>query len=325
MHRRHFLVVLVLLFISPALVVSGAEPPASPIVSHLDLAAGALTLRIGGQEAFVYRFGESVDLPHIYPLRSPSGRPMTVQQTEPYPHHRSFWFADKVELAGQRVVGFYDALYSRVKKDDPAAPFRDRIRSLPPGSVSVEGTQACWSTDLVWEMDLGQTPVLDEHRDTRLVALGGGEYFLDITFTLKASYGDVAFRSDAVHYAWPYLRMNSTYSVEGGGTITNSEGGVNQAGTNMKPARWVDYSNTVDGRAEGLAVFSHPQNGYPHAWLTRDYGTFGPRRVDARSGKPFTLARGETLTQRVGVLVHRGDVEAGQVAERYRKYVEGKL
>ena len=66
-------------------------------------------------------------------------------------------------------------------------------------------------------------------------------------------------------------------------------------------------------------------NAQPHKWLTRDYGCFGPRRVDARSGKPFTLGKGESITRRVGVLVHRGDVEAGKVAERCGQYVEGKL
>lgn len=302
-----------------------AESQGPVIASQCDAAAGTLRLQIDGRDALVFQFGKQLDLPHFYPVCSPSGRPMTVEQTEPYPHHRSFWFADKVELAGHRVVGFYDALYSRTVKDDPASPFRDRVRCQTPGPVTVQGNEARWSNDLVWEMDLGQTPVLDEHRDARLVALGGGEFFLDITFTLIASHGDVAFRSDAVHYAWPFLRMNSTYAVTGGGTITNSEGGVNQAGTNMKPARWVDYSNRVEGVAEGLAVFSHPQNEHPHAWLTRDYGTFGPRRSDAKSGKPFTLKQGARLTQRVGILVHRGDVAEGKVAERYALYAEGNL
>ena len=89
--------------------------------------------------------------------------------------------------------------------------------------------------------------------------------------------------------------------------------------------RWVDYSNTISGVTEGLTIFSHSQNEYPHQWLTRDYGTFGPRRADAQNGKPFTLGRGKSLDRRVGVLVHRGDVKSGEVARRYTEYVEGKL
>jgi hypothetical protein len=119
--------------------------------------------------------------------------------------------------------------------------------------------------------------------------------------------------------------MSPAFSVQQGGRMTNSEGGINQAGTHGKPATWIDYSNTVDGVAEGLAVFSHSDNEHPHTWLTRDYGTFGPRRADPRHGKPFVLKKGERLRQRVGILVHRGDVEGGKVARRYEQYVSGML
>lgn len=120
------------------------------------------------------------------------------------------------------------------------------------------------------------------------------------------------------------LRAERVLSA-GGGTITSSEGGINQAGTHGRVARWVDYSNTVGGRTEGLAILSHPDNGHPHKWLTRDYGCFGPRRPDARSGKRFTLEKGKSTRQRVGVLVHRGDVTAGKVADRYERYTKGEL
>jgi hypothetical protein len=192
---------------------------------------------------------------------------------------------------------------------------------LGPPSSSEHPQRAAIVARLLWEMDL-KTPVLDEERHLVVLALGGGEYLLDVRFVLRASYGDVAFVSDAVHYAWPYVRMTRAYSVQGGGgRITSSAGGVNQKGTHNHLARWVDYSAAVGGVTEGLAVFSHPSNGHPHRWLTRDYGTFGPRRPDARSGKRFTLKKGQTLEQRVGVFVHRGDVKAGKVAQRYASYV----
>ena len=47
--------------------------------------------------------------------------------------------------------------------------------------------------------------------------------------------------------------------------------------------------------------------------------------MDAKSGKPFTLKKGEGLQQRVGILVHGGDVQKGRVAARYREFAEGKL
>lgn len=279
---------------------------------------------VDGQEAIVYRHGADLDLPHFYPIRSPSGRPLTIDRAEPYPHHRSFWLADTVELDGRRKVSFYDAYYSRNEKGRADVAYRDHVRHAEFSPGKVEGDRAAAVIRLLWEMD-EKVPVLDERRELSIVALGDGEYFLDIQFTLTAAYGDVRFASDAVHYAWPYVRLAKPWSVDSGGTITNSTGGRNQAQTNGQTAEWIDYSNTVAGQTEGLTIFSHPQNKHPHRWLTRDYGTFGPRREDEKNGRPFVVRRGESISQRVGVLVHRGDVEKGRVAQRYRQYCEGRL
>lgn len=305
-------------------VVAYAEPIAaaeSRIEVHRDDQQGQTAFVIDGKEAFVYCHRADLDLPHFYPVRSPSGRPLTVQRTEPYPHHRSVWFADTVELAGARPASFYNAWHSRITDSAGKGVFSDRIRHVELAVGKTEADKTEVTARLVWEMD-AKVPVLDERRQLRIAALGEGEYLVDIEFTLTASYGDVRFTSDAVHYAWPYVRMSSEWSVDQGGTIINSQGAKNQSGTNNQTAQWVDYSNTVAGQTEGLAIFSHPQNAHPHRWLTRDYGTFGPRRADEKSGRPFTLSKGESLTQRVGILVHRGDTVSGRVAERYAAYCE---
>lgn len=290
----------------------------------LDQPAGHLSVLVGGREALVYQFGEDLDLPHYWPMRSPSGKNMLVQKTEPYPHHRSFWFADTVRPdGGERDVSFYNAFYGGVKTESGTygPPFRDRIRHESFSRVETAGGRADIEAELVWEME-GGLPVLDERR--RLVAhsLGEGEYLLDLTWTLSASHGDVHFVSDDVHYAWPFLRLDTAFSGEKGGKIVSDTGASGQEATNMKPALWIDYSNTLEGKTEGVAVFQWP-DGREHRWLTREYGTFGPRRPDDRSGKPFTLKKGESITQRVGVLVHRGDVAGGCVRERYKRYIEG--
>lgn len=299
-----------------------------PIEFENDAAQQQLHVRLGSQTAFTYCYGTNWDLPHIYPLRSPSGKSMTVQKTEPYPHHRSFWFTDTVQLEGQREASFYNALYTGAgDKKNPQPPFRDRIRHI--GLTTAKDSGASGKAELrlklIWEMDHGKTLVLDDARSIRIVALGAGEYFLDLDFTLTASYGDVTFRSDEVHYAWPFIRLNEDFNSNGSGVIVNSAGAIGQKETNLKEARWVDFSRTGVPDAEGLAMFSYSANEHPHKWLTRDYGCFGPRRVDAKSGKPFTLKKGESLSTRVGVLVHSGDVKSGRVAERYEAYSNNKL
>jgi hypothetical protein len=189
--------------------------------------------------------------------------------------------------------------------------------------LETKGDQAWVDAELVWEMD-GDQPMLRESRHMAFYFLPNGEYFLDFTFTLTAAFGDVEFASDDVHYAWPYLRLEKRWSGEGGGAITADTGATGQEATNMKVARWIDYSNTVESETAGVAVFQWP-DGQEHRWLTREYGGFGPRRPDDRSGKPFVLKKGESITQRIGVLVHGGDVKTGRVAERYEQYIEGSL
>jgi len=290
-----------------------------------DDASGRLSVLIGGREALVYQYSASLDLPHYWPLRSPGGRNMLVERTEPYPHHRSFWFADTVRLEGEeRDASFYNALYSGVKNaaGTYGPPFNDRIRHKNFVKAKAKGPRAEITADLVWEMDAGR-PVLDERR--RLVAhsLGAGEYLLDIEWTLTAAHGAVEFKSDEVHYAWPYLRLDTPSSGAGGGVIVSDSGTAGEKATNLQFARWMDYSNAIEGVAEGVAVFQWP-DGKDHRWLTREYGTFGPRRPDDRSGRPFALKKGESIVQRVGVLVHRGDAASGRVRERYESYVRGE-
>ena len=311
-----------------------------------DDAAGRLTVLVGGREALVFQYGPDLDMVHYWPMRSPGGRNMLVQKTEPYPHHRSFWFADTVRVeGGERDLSFYNGLYSGVKAEsgDYGPPFRDRIRLVAFDRLETAGlevlsdgapksavvimkgpadvkSKATIEARLVWESD--GRPVLDEARRLVVHSLGDGEYLLDLTWTLTASLGDVAFVSDDVHYAWPFLRLDPAWNGEHGGKITSDSGATGQEATNMKPALWIDYSNTVDGETAGVAVFQWP-DGREHRWLTREYGTFGPRRPDDRSGKPFTLRKGESITQRAGVLVHSGDVASGRVGERYGKYVTG--
>jgi hypothetical protein len=144
-----------------------------------------------------------------------------------------------------------------------------------------------------------------------------------MTFELIAAYGDVEFVSDDVHYAWPFIRLNSRFSGENGGKLRADNGSKGEAGTNMKFAKWIDYSNTIDGITEGIALFQY-SDGKKHKWLTREYGIFGPRRPDDQNGKPFKIKKSHSIGQRVGILVHLGNVKSGRVAKRYKQYLQGK-
>ncbi len=299
----------------------GLQASKPRVTLQRDDASGRLSFLIGGREALVFQYGPDVDLPHYWPMRSPSGRDMLVEKTEHYPHHRSFWFADTVRLAGgERDLSFYNALTSGVRTEagEYGPPFRDRVRLEAFTRLDAGKDRAEVDARLVWESD--GKPALDEIRRLVVHSLGDGEYLLDLTWTLTASYGEISFVSDDVHYAWPFLRLAPAWSGAQEGQIISDSGATGERATNMQPALWIDYSNTVEGTTEGVAVFQWP-DGSEHRWLTREYGTFGPRRPDDRSGKPFVLHKGESIDQRVAVLVHKGDVTSGRVRERYGRYV----
>ena len=254
--------------------------------------AGACKISIDGQEALVYQYGPRWAIPHVHPLRSPSGKSLLLQRAEPphqFPHHRALWVVDHVQLAGHDSVDFYHCWKNLRNTNEPAEGHRHFIRHQRFTEQATGEQSAEVGADLQWVIE-GDTPVLDEHRHMKISDLGNGEYLLDYSWELTAAHGDVKFISDWVHYAWPYVRMHPQFSGEQGGTITNDRGEAGQEATNGKFAKWVDYSNTVDGATEGLAVFVYP-DGKPHKWLTREYGTFGPRRPEEYSGTKFTLKR----------------------------------
>ncbi len=298
--------------------------PAPTIKLQRDDRRGQLQVLIDGREAIAYQYGADLDFPHYYPVRSPSGKPLTVQYpTDRHSHHRSIWVNDIVQPPNHAPISYY-AIGLKEDSRRTAKGFRDCVRHQEFLGCEVSGGRATIKTLATWLADFGQLRVLDELRQLRVVPLGKGEYLLDLRFELKAAYNDIRIVSEWNHYAWPYVRMHSKFDVKlGGGTVTNSAGGVNEKGTHQQRAQWIDCSNRVDGVTEGLAVFAAA--GESPLWLVRDYGTFGPRRPDAQSGVPFTLKKGESLKQHVGFLVHSGDVKTGHVAERYRQFAAGKF
>jgi hypothetical protein len=138
-----------------------------------DDSSKVLRFLINGREKLVYQYHPSLDLVHYWPLKSPSGKDMLIQKAEPYPHHRAFWFADTVRLKSEREVSFYNALYSGQKTGENTyePPFRDHIRHVRFTCLETKGNKAVIQEELIWEMD-GNIPVLDEHREVSLYALG---------------------------------------------------------------------------------------------------------------------------------------------------------
>ncbi len=83
MMNRSLILPTLLLFVVPNFVLrftsADAQVPTSPRITLVrDDAEGQLQVMIDGKEAIVYCYGDGRDLAHYFPVRSPSGKSMTV-------------------------------------------------------------------------------------------------------------------------------------------------------------------------------------------------------------------------------------------------------
>ncbi len=90
--------------------------------------ASQLSVLLDGREVVVYQYGAEYALPHYWPLRSPSGKLLTVEHPDPYPHHRSVWIADHIHAAGAPPVDFYHCWKNYRQAGVPESGFRHFIR-----------------------------------------------------------------------------------------------------------------------------------------------------------------------------------------------------
>ncbi len=279
-----------------------------------DDAAGRVVVTSDGRPLLVWHYECDEPLPH-WQLYGPSGRPLLEPRPDPYPHHRALWLADRIQLGDGPVVDFYHCWKNLRDPQAPTRGHRHWIKQRTMRRCDLDGGAAHLVAELQWLID--GSSALDDHRTMVVTPQEDGAVLYDLAWTLTARYGPVTFHSDAVHYAWPYLRLDPRLSVQQGGRMVDDRGRSGQAGTHDQAAHWIDCSNTIDGTTEGIALLLPDSE---RRWLTRDYGCFGPRREAERSGVKFTLARGESISGRVGILVHSGDAVAGRVAEHHAAF-----
>jgi len=116
--------------------------------------------------------------------------------------------------------------------------------------------------------------------------------------------------------------MAKTIGVhDGGGTIRNSERGVNEAGVFWKAARWVDYSGAITREArEGIALLDHPINpNHPTIFHVRDDGWMGAALTHEA---PRTIEPGQPLKLRYGLWIHAGIPGPAEIDEQFAQFAK---
>jgi hypothetical protein len=284
-----------------------------------------VVVHVDGQPFTEYltRAGQS---PALWPLIGPTGQAMTrsypvgpevAGETTDHPHHQSLW------LTHDQVNG---ANFWEANKGEKAATAGPHIAHREFVEVENLGSTARVVTSNDWMN--GDKRICEDRRSLVFGARENGDRWIDFTVTISAPDGDVTF-GDTKEGTFA-VRVADSMRVEAkqAGRIVNSEGLVNEEAWGL-PARWVDYTGPVDGALVGIAMLSHPSSFRPTPrWHVRTYGLFAanpfgqadfPKPESAKQGA-YTIKKGDSITLRYRVLLHRGGTDAATINEAFQEF-----
>ena len=284
---------------------AAGEPKPVPRMQAIPLPLSQISFQRDGEEIARYYFGADLKRPFLYPIIGPAGRSLTrmghPHDPETHSHHNSMWIAHEM-VDG---VNYWD------DKPGPRIAHRRILQFVETDS------EASIETENAWLNAEGKT-VIRELRRTAIQPLENKEWLLFLDLEFHADEKPVTFGQSA--FGIVAVRMAKTIDVnDGGGTIRNSEGGVDEKGCFRLPARWVDYSGPiVAGKQEGITLMDHPSNThFPAPCHVRDDGwmdsafTF-PGAVEVKPGEPLRL--------RYCLYVHAGVPEAAALQKRWEDF-----
>jgi hypothetical protein len=264
-----------------------------------------------GVEVARYWFSPSLHRPFIFPVIGPSGRSLTrmshPQAPQGHSHHNSVWIADD-NING---VDFWS------DREEAGRIIHQTIeRFTDDQDAGSSLTVNAWTTK-------SGTVLLTERRLITVQALADDELMLIIDLQLEPRDASVTFGKTP--FGLIGVRMAKTIGVDdGGGTIRNSEGAVDEPNIFWKRAKWVDYAGPITAQAdEGITLMDHPANpNYPTFFHVRRDGWMGSSlTLDAAR----TVTKGKPLRLRYGLYVHQGIPPLKTIEERWEEFVRAPL
>jgi len=305
-------VIVLTLFAAPSQSASAQLAGAKPVprMQVEPLPYDRASVRRDGIEIAKYHFGSALERPFIYPVIGPSGRSLTrmghPHDANGHSHHNSVWIShykvggvdfwgdrSGARIAHRRVMQYEDA-------DNRA---------------TIEMANDWASAD-------GKV-LLHEQRRMSFIPRSAKQWLLVIDLRLSAASDPVVL--DKTPFGPLGVRLAKTIGVhDGGGTIRNSEGDVDEKNVFWKPARWVDYSGPIaPGINEGITLMDHPMNAsHPSQFHVRNDGWMGA--AISFTG-PRTIGPNKPLTLRYGLYIHSGVLSVAAIDAVYQQFATAKL
>jgi len=258
---------------------------------------------INGELFTCYKFAASQKYPYFWPVNGPaSGKSVTTETSQPYPHHHSLFFGC------DRVNG---GNYWQESNE------RGQIVSQKPKLIQSSGNRVVFTDECFWQQP-GKKPIILDRRKVVITAPNEGVRFIDFEISLEPLTDILILKSNHALFS---ARLAGELSVKSGGTLINAEGKTGEKGTWGVASPWCDYSGTRRGVTEGIAILQHPRNRwFPAKWFTRDYGFFSPTPMNWLKDGRLELAKGETLTLRYRVVVHTGNARSADIKGIFKRY-----
>lgn len=271
------------------------------------LEADKVVVTVAGRLFTCYKFGKAQKYPYFWPVDGPvSGKSVTTESSEPYPHHHSLFFGC------DRVNG---GNYWQDGND------RGQVVSQGPKIIEAEGQRIVFRDECLW-VQPGKQPVIRDLRCVTVTAPDRLTRFIDLQITLVPLAEVQILKTNHSLFA---ARVVPELSVGSGGTLVNAEGKTGEKGTWGVESAWCDFFGTRENLTEGIAILQHPSNRwYPSKWFTRDYGFFSPTPMNWLENDQLVFAMGQKFTLRYRVVVHAGDAKAARMAEIFEQYRRAK-
>jgi len=286
------------------LMVAGCSiAPINPQQVAAKLEKDKVVVTIEGKLFTCYKFDSSQKYPYFWPVNGPlSGKSVTTETSEPYPHHHSLFFG-----------------CDRVNGGNYWQEANEQGQIVSQGTKIIEssGKRVVFADKCLWQQP-DKEPVICDQRHITISAPNKDLRFIDFQITLEMLTEVTILKTNHSLFS---ARVMPELSVSSGGVLINAEGRTGEKDTFGAASPWCDYSGTRDGVTEGIAILQHPTNRwFPAKWFTRDYGFFSPTPMFWLEGDKLELSKGQRLTLQYRVVIHSGNSTAAGIGEIFKQY-----